>query len=239
MNLGLRGKGVLVTGGSGGIGRAIVAAFAAEGARVRFTYSTNTDGAQQLADEEGLATPIEMQLGSAESVSAAYAVAERDGPIDVLVNNAVQWRPDPNDHATPTYFATNIDGPLRLTSLAARRMAERKWGRITTISSNIAEDGMAGSVLYSTAKAALHGMAASLQWDVGSSGVLINTVLPGLTLTDRARSVLPDEIREQERRATPTGVLSTPQGIANLVVFLCSAANVNITGETIRVTGGR
>lgn len=98
---------------------------------------------------------------------------------------------------------------------------------------------MAGSALYSTSKAALHGMTASLQWDFGSKGVLINTVMPGLTLTERAKSFLPDEVREGERSKTPSGELSSPQSVANLVVFLSSMANTNIMGESIRVTGGR
>ncbi len=239
MKLGLEGKGVLVTGGAGGIGRAIVAALAEEGARVHFTYHSNADGAHQLAKELDLPTPIEMQLGNPASVASCFETAEQDGPIDVLVNNAVQWRPDEGEDAAAAYFKANIDGPLRLTSLAARGMAARGWGRITHISSNIAEDGMAGSTLYSTAKAALHGMAASLKWEFGSQGVLINTVLPGLTLTDRALSFLPEEVRETERKMTPSGALSTPQSVANLVVFLSSQANMNITGETIRVSGGR
>ncbi len=239
MNFGLRGKNVLVTGGTGGIGRAIVTAFAAEGARVYFTYSANADGAKKLAEDLTLPTPIPMQLKHPSSVSSALETVERDAPIDVLVNNAVQWRPEKGDNAASSYFEANIHGPLRLTSLAAQSMALRKWGRITNISSNLSEDGMTGSVLYSTAKAALHGMAASFQWDFGPHGVLINTVLPGLTLTERAQTFLSDNVRERERSKTPSGALSTPQSVANLVVFLSSEANLNIMGETIRVSGGR
>ncbi len=239
MKLGLEGKGVLVTGGSGGMGRAMVAVFAAEGARVHFTYNSNAEGACRLARELDLPSPIEMQLENPASVTAGFEQAEQDGPIDVLVNNAVQWRPDDGDAAAASYFEANVGGPLRLTSLAACGMAARNWGRITHISSNIAEDGMAGSVLYSTSKAALHGMAASLQWDLGPKGVLINTVLPGLTLTERALSFLPEDVRENERSKTPSRILSTPQGVANLVAFLSSEANMNIMGETIRISGGR
>ncbi len=239
MKFGLQGKRILVTGGSGGIGRAIVTAFVAEGARVYFTYNTNAEGAQKLAEDLSLPKPIHMQLGNQSSVSSAFETVEQEGPIDILVNNAVQWRPEDSDNAASAYFEANINGPLHLMSLAANSMAARKWGRITNISSNIAEDGMAGSVLYSTAKSALHGMAASLQWDFGTSGVLINTVLPGLTLTERALKFLPDDVREGERGKTPSGNLSTPQSVANLVVFLSSEANLNIMGETIRVSGGR
>ncbi len=239
MKLGLQGKRVLVTGGTGGIGRAIVKAFATEDACVYFTYNTNTDGAQKLADDLNLPTPIPMQLGDLSSVVAAFETVEQNGSIDILVNNAVQWRPEDSENATSAYFETNINGPLHLTSLAARSMATRNWGRITNISSNVAEDGMADSVLYSTAKAALHGMTASLKWDFGEHGVLINTVLPGLTLTERALKFLPEDIREGERSKTPSGELSTPQSVANVVVFLSSEANLNIMGETIRVSGGR
>ncbi len=239
MNLGLEGKGVLVTGGSGGIGQAIVRAFAAEGARVHFTYNSNAEAAKHLAETLALPDPVRMDLGDEDSIHSAFAAAKQDGSIDVLINNAVQWRPSEDAFAKANYFKTNIAGPMTLTKLAAQDMAARSWGRVVNISSNIAEDGMAGSALYSTAKAALHGMTASLQWDFGSKGVLINTVLPGLTLTERTKSFLPDEVREGERTKTPSGELSSPQSVANLVVFLSSEANSNIMGERIRVTGGR
>ena len=157
MNFGLEGKGVLVTGGSGGIGQAIVQAFAAEGARVHFTYKSNATAAKKLAEALALPDPLQMDLGDEDSIRSAYSNATQDRPVDVLVNNAVQWRPSDDEAAKATYFNTNIEGPMALTQLAAQDMATQGWGRIVNISSNIAEDGMAGSALYSTAKACVDG----------------------------------------------------------------------------------
>jgi len=240
MNFGLKGKGVLITGGNGGIGNAIVAAFKNEGARVHFTYHSNTESAEATCQKYQTEPPIALDLLDSASINAAFDSASSAGGVDVLVNNAVLWRASPKSE-NPVFdmFRANIDGQYQLTKLALESMLEKSWGRIVNVSSNIAEDGMLGSVLYSTSKSALHGMMASLKWDAGLQGVLINTVMPGLTMTDRAKTVVPEKIREQERLLTPSGQLSKPDDVANTVAFLGSAANANISGELLRVTGGK
>ncbi len=240
MDLGLEGKGVFVTGGSGGIGEALVAAFAEEGARVHFTFHTNADGAHALFERCGTEQPIQMNLADHSSVKNAFSSAEALGPIDVLVNNAVMWRPPADDEeAAIAMMRANIEAPCKLAHLAMASMSKRGWGRIISISSNIAEDGMAGSSPYSTAKAALHGLMASLKWDGGANGVLVNTIMPGLTLTKRAQRFIPEEVRENERQKTPSHRLSLPEDVAKMAVFLGSTANGNVTGQLLRVTGGR
>jgi len=240
MKLGLENKNVFITGGNGGIGSAIVSEYVKEGARVYFSYHSNAQAAELLCEEYKTEAPIHMDLLDKTSIDAAFVNASSTGGIDVLVNNAVLWRANPeSSNPELDMFRANIHGQYELTSLALESMAEREWGRIVNVSSNIAEDGMAGSSLYSASKSALHGMMASFKWDGGSTGVLINTVMPGLTLTERAKSIIPESIRAQEQSRTPSGRLSHPSDVASAVAFLGSAANTNITGELIRVTGGK
>ncbi len=101
-------------------------AFAAEDAHVHFTYNTHADEAQKLAKDLDLPTPIAMQLGDTSSVTSAFETAEKDGPIDILVNNAVQWRPEDGDNAASAYFDTNINGPLHLTSLFVKENVAKR-----------------------------------------------------------------------------------------------------------------
>ena len=240
MNLGLENKNVFITGGNGGIGAAIVSEYAKEGARVYFSYHTNAQSADSVCEECKTEPPIPMDLLDAESIAGAFAKASSTGGIDVLVNNAVLWRPD-SESSKPEFdmFSANVIGQYLLTKLALKSMVEREWGRIVNVSSNIAEDGMAGSSMYSASKSALHGMMASFKWDGGSKGVLINTIMPGLTLTERAKAMIPETVRAQEQSRTPSGQLSRPSDVASAVAFLGSAANTNITGELLRVTGGK
>jgi len=106
------------------------------------------------------------------------------------------------------------------------------------LSSGLAEDGMPGSALYSGMKSALHGMIRGWMWDAGKAGILINGILPGLTLTNRVVEKVPEEVREKVRLQTPTRTLLRPENIASLAVYLCSGKNRIITGSLIRVDGG-
>jgi 3-oxoacyl-[acyl-carrier protein] reductase len=111
-------------------------------------------------------------------------------------------------------------------------------GRIVLISSGVARDGRAGATAYSTAKAALDGLLASLKWDAGAAGVLANIVSPGFTVTENNLARFGDEIRESVRERTPSGRLSVPDDVAKAVLQLGSPANGNITGVYLPVAGG-
>lgn len=244
MDMGLAGKTVLVTGATTGIGRHTARCFAREGARLLFTFASNRTAADTLVDEirqgGGEAAGLHMDLRYPDSVAAALGAAQEAGPVDVLINNAVTWVPAADDPWRERIRA-NLEGYYQCCTTLLPVMAERKWGRIVSLSSNLAEDGIAGSAAYSAAKAGVHGMTRGLMWDAGACGVLLNIVMPGLTLTERALSDehTPEHVREWERKRTPTGRLSSPEDIARLIVFLGSNANQNITGEIIRISGGR
>jgi 3-oxoacyl-[acyl-carrier protein] reductase len=168
--------------------------------------------------------------------------------VDVLVANAMRWgrRRGPGERfedVAPAdwmpVIAENLAPTVRTTQLAVAGMRAAGWGRIALISSHVATDGHHGQEFYGAAKAGLHGFARSLAWDVGPDGVLVNVVCPGLTLTRRVSTGLPEAVRQRETARTASGQLSRAEDIAAAVVFLCSAANRNITGEVLTVAGGR
>jgi NAD(P)-dependent dehydrogenase (short-subunit alcohol dehydrogenase family) len=133
---------------------------------------------------------------------------------------------------------TNIEGTFLAIQSVLPLMRERQWGRIVNVSAVLAEDGVAGYACYAAAKSALHGLTRTLSKELGPAGILINCVMPGLTLTDRARELKP-AVRDLIARSLPIRRLLTPCEIAGTIVFLSSGMNRCITGEILRVSGGR
>jgi len=254
MDLGLRDRAVIVTGGSGGIGAAIARAYGQEGADVAVAYHRNRAAAEEVAADAtkggGRTLVVQHDLGEQASADAlAGTVLDAFGRIDVLVNNAVHWgsaAPDFSRHSEDVpgeewlaVIRRNVEGALWTTRAVLPAMRAQGWGRLVHISSNLAVDGMAGSLYYPAAKAALHGMNRSLAWELGPVGILTNVVMPGLTLTDRATEMLPANVLEHEAQRTAAGRLNSPEDVAATIVFLGSAANTAMTGEAIKATGGR
>ncbi|WAS90010.1 SDR family NAD(P)-dependent oxidoreductase [Nannocystis punicea] len=254
MQLGLSRRVALVTGGSQGIGRAVALQLAAEGVRVALTFHSERARAEQLVREieqaGGEALAIEMDLASLDSVRAAVAVArERFGSVDILVNNAVRWSdklpweaPRFEDVAEAEWQGivhANVDGAIAAIQAVLPGMRGRGWGRIVSVSSGVALDGVVGAAAYGAAKAAFHGLTACLAREVGPHGVLINVVVPGFTVTEKMSALTTPEVREQRGKAYPVGRLLPPEEVAPTIVFLCSAANTAVTGEVVRASGGR
>jgi 3-oxoacyl-[acyl-carrier protein] reductase len=254
MDLGLRGRTVIVTGASGGLGRHIARGFAAEGADVVLAYHRSASGAQQVAkdidaDGDGRTRLVHHDLDDADSARAlADAALDWTGRIDVLVNNAVHWGstapsaerpfeavPDPDWLAV---LRANTEGALRLSRAVAPHMRQRRWGRLVHISSLIATDGMAGAEYYAAAKAALHGFSRSAAFSLGSHGdILSNVVMPGLTRTDTNTAITDADGAHFSARAALGRLLEAAE-VAGPVVYLGSAANTGITGQVIAVAGG-
>jgi len=252
-DVGVRGRVALVTGSSRGIGRATAQLFGAGGARVAITYRSDRERAECVAAgicrAGGEACVVPFDLSSPDAMRGAIdLVLERWGSIDILVNNAVAWGLRAPAAAKPFEqlgesewrdgLRSNIEGTYAAVQAVVPSMRARQWGRIVTISSAAAVDGMPGLAWYAAAKAALHGLTRTLARELGACGVLANIVMPGLTLTEQVAERVPVSRREAVARATPIGRLLHPEEIAPVVVFLCSGANTGVTGEIIRVSGG-
>jgi 3-oxoacyl-[acyl-carrier protein] reductase len=244
MDLGLKDRVALVTGSSRGIGRAVARGLAREGARVAVTYRSDRDRAEGVAaairDGGGDALVVPLDLASPDTISAAVrAAVDRWGRIDILVNNAVasggpeevrsrDWQP---------LLHANVDGAYAAIQAAVPAMRARSWGRIVNISSGPALDGLPGAGPHAAAKAALNGLTRTLAKELGPAGILVNVVMPGLTLTERNVESLPAAVREKAAQASPLRRLLHAEEIAPTVVFLCSAANTAVTGALVRAGG--
>jgi NAD(P)-dependent dehydrogenase (short-subunit alcohol dehydrogenase family) len=250
MDLGLAGRAALVTGGSTGVGRAAAIALAAEGARVAISYASNEAAAHHTEDlirqSGGEVQSVLMRLEDPASIEQAVrTVTGTWGGIDVLIANAVRWEEQQPDGSRRfeevpaeewrSFLRANIEGTLEVVRSVLPSMRSRSAGRIVFVSSGVAEEGMPGGALvYATAKAALHGFARSLAWDLGPTGILVNVLALGMTMTDHSLTTFPEPIRETMASLTPTGALSTPEQVAQWLVFLSSTANQTITGELFR-----
>ncbi|MGS2642301.1 SDR family oxidoreductase [Streptosporangium sp. LJ11] len=264
MDLGLVGKVVLVTGGSGSIGAHLAAAFAAEGARVAITYHRNEDGAhrvsQDVVEQGGEAIIVRYDLTDPASIRAAFdTVTAKWGGVDVLVVNASAI---PGTKVDPVAFEdisveewrsslrADVEGSFHTVQAALPGMKKRGWGRIVFISADIVQRGGGGDEAFVASKMAMHGLSRTLATELAPEGVLVNVVAPGPTVTRGFLARVPEEFRQDLagrsaeeikrflNRGRPAGHISTPQDVAGIVLYLASATNGNITGSVVHVAGG-
>ncbi len=252
MNLGLKESVVLVTGSSSGIGKAAAIAFGEEGARVAVTYHKNRQGAEETAskvrDVGGQALVMHYDLADPDSIRSSIQTLEKEwSTLNVLVNNAApmdvtgptgQLFEDVPFQNWETMLRNSLEGIALTIQCALPLLRKSGWGRIVNISSD-AIDGWPGLGPYATAKAGLHGLTRTLAVELGPANILSNVVMPGAVMTERTQQHISDEQREQIKLHMPTRQLITPEDVAALIVFLGSPVNQQITGEIIRITGGR
>ncbi|HZM69595.1 MAG TPA: SDR family oxidoreductase [Candidatus Cryosericum sp.] len=233
----------LVTGGSRGIGRAIVRALAGEGWRVAFTWREREDEARRLAEDLGdAARPFRFDLlDRARPGNLVVEVEEQVGPIAGLVNNAGVRRDGLlaalPDGAWDELLDANLGGVFRCCRAVIPRMMSRRAGSIVNVSSLTAVHGLAGQAAYGAAKAGILGLTRSLAREVGARGIRVNTVVPGFVPTDMVADVTPEMVKAlRASEVLPGGV--TAASVAFAVAFLLSDRAASMTGQTLVIDAG-
>lgn len=246
MTVDLSGKNVLVTGGTRGIGRAIVQAFAGAGARVAFTYRSAASHADALVDElkkKGVdVLSLQGDACSAETAGEAVtAVIDAWGSIDVLVNNAGITRDGlmlrMSELDWDAVIDTNLKSVFNFCKAAYRPMMKQRKGKIVNISSVVGITGNPGQTNYAASKAGIIGFSKSLAKELGGRGINVNVVAPGYIETEMT-SALPEAARAAMLGAVALGRPGLPDDVAAAVLFLASPAADYITGHVLHVDGG-
>jgi 3-oxoacyl-[acyl-carrier protein] reductase len=240
MKLGIEGKVALVTGASKGLGLGVAKALAAEGARVAIS-STSSERILAAAERFG-GHPFVHDAGDVAHVpTLVEEVQDRLGPIDIVVLNS-GGPPAFSDALAPTHeqwrkaYEMLLLGAIALVQETLPGMRERKWGRVLSLSSSTIREPSPVLVLSSAHRAGLLAALKTIARQVAGDGVTINTLLPGLILTDRTRELGSDNPATVQQ--IPAGRLGTVEEFAAAAAFLCSARASNITGTTLLVDGG-
>jgi 3-oxoacyl-[acyl-carrier protein] reductase len=233
----LEGKRALVTGGSKGIGRAIVLELARAGATLVIGYRTGAEEAHALASEVG-GRALQADVSSP---TEAQRLMGDVGELDILVNNAGLTRDGllarMSDDDWHEVIQTNLSSVFYTCRAVSRPMMKNRRGSIVNISSIVGVHGNAGQVNYAASKAGIIGLTKSLARELGSRGVRANVVAPGYVNT-ALTEVIPPDLRAAMLANTPLGRLGDPQDVAGAVRFLCSEESSFITGEVLLVDGG-
>jgi 3-oxoacyl-[acyl-carrier protein] reductase len=238
----LDGKGAVVTGGSRGIGRAIVARLVADGASVVFTYQRDERAASQVAEESaGRATAVRVDLGVRDDLERLFEeVGKRLDGLDILVNNAATGVPKPIAETTEEEYdrtmAVNTKAVFLTMQYAARHM--RDGGRIVNLSTANTAGSFPGVGAYSGSKAAVEQFTRVAARELGARGITVNTVSPGATDTDLLRSHNTQEGLDFSVGLTPLGRLGQPSDIADVVAFLVGPDGRWVTGQNLIASGG-
>jgi len=239
----LQGRTALVTGGSRGIGAAIVRQLAREGAAVAVGYARTADAARALVDElragGGRADAFAADLRSADAAAGLAVAVERAlGPVDVLVANAGIFRSQKLDEVTPDDFdetlAINLRAPFVLAQRVVPGMRERRFGRILFTSSVAAYTGGIVGPHYAASKAGLHGLVHFLARRLAAHGITVNAIAPALIADtgDGSLSAAGDQLRQ----TIPLGRFGTPAEVADLAVAMLR--NGYLTNQTVSLDGG-
>ena len=242
----LTGKSALVTGGSRGIGRAIVLRLAAQGADIAFTYRGNAAAAAETAAAvEALGRRV-LTIQSDASVGSAAdgvvkSVLDTFDKVDILVNNAGITQDElimrMTEEKWDSVISTNLSGAFWMIKAVTRPMLKARGGRIINITSVSGQAGQMGQANYSSAKAGLIGLTKAAARELASRSITVNAVAPGFVLTDLTQD-LPEPLQAEITARTPLGRFGTPEEIAQAVAFLASDDAAYITGQVLAVDGG-
>jgi 2-hydroxycyclohexanecarboxyl-CoA dehydrogenase len=241
----LQDRVALVTGGASGIGRAVVTAFAREGARVA-VCDLNAEGAGQVAAELPGAIAVPMDVTDVTSVRAGVdQVVERLGAPGILVNAAgwdrIMRFVESDEELWDRVIGINFRGVLAVTHAVLPHMIERGSGAVVNIASEAGRAGSSGEAVYSGAKAGVIAFSKAVAREVARFGIRVNVVAPGLTDTPFLQRNVDEghgKLMDAMVAATPLRRVSRPEEIAEAVLFLASDRSSFTTGETLSVSGG-
>jgi len=231
-----------VTGGTRGIGKAIVERLKADGMKVAAGYSGNEEAAAATAKELGVMV-VKGNVGNFEDCARAVKVVEDElGPIDVLVNNAGITR-DGFFHKMSyeqwgEVIRVNMDSAFNMTRPVIEGMRERSWGRVINISSINGQKGQVGQTNYSAAKAGLIGFTKALALENAKKGITVNVICPGYIDTDMVAGV-PENVLAGIVAGIPVGRLGKGEEIADMVSYLAGERAGFVTGATFTLNGGQ
>ena len=242
----LDNKVVLVTGGSRGIGKAIVMKFAEQGAHVFFTYVSSDDKAKSLVKE---CEKYNVQVTALKKDASNYSLCQevidqliqQYGKIDVLVNNAGIAKDNlllrMTEHDFNSVMEVNMKSVFNMTKLVQRTMLKAKSGSIINLSSVVGVKGNAGQSNYSASKAAIIGFSKSIAMELGSRNIRCNVIAPGYIETEMT-SNLDDDIASQWKKNIPLKRAGKTEDVANVALFLASDLSSYVTGQVVHVCGG-
>jgi len=255
MDLGLEDRACIVTGASGGIGRATATALAAEGAAV-VLVGRREQPLDELAGELRTAATVALDITDTDAVGRIVEECEQHfGRVDVLVNgagtSAVRSVEELTEADWQAQWELHVMAPMRLMRAAAPKMAERGWGRIVNVCSSSGKRPSSTNMAYSVTKAAELSLSRAFADLYASKGVLVNAVAPGPIGGDlwlapggladqqaKARGVTREEVLESTAARTPLGRFGSDEEIAAVIAFLCSEAASNVAGAAWSVDGG-
>jgi 3-oxoacyl-[acyl-carrier protein] reductase len=257
VDLGLKGRAAAVAAASRGLGRATARALAAEGASVALCGRDEgrlREAAETIARETGARTlAVVADVASpAECRAFVDRAAGAFGRLDILVTNTGGPRPGSFEAATDqeweTAYRVTLANVVHLVRAALPHMRKNRWGRVVNVASLSARQPVEGLVLSNTFRPAIVGLAKTLSNELARDGILVNTVCPGYTRTDRldevaqararATGTTPEAVIEALGQGVPLGRIAEPDEFAAVVAFLCSERASYVTGQTLAVDGG-
>ena len=239
--LSLNGKTALITGATGGIGRAIAKTLYAQGANLILT-DMDQGKLDAFATELGeRAHALAVNIVDKDASQALLKFAETYGGIDILVNNAGINRDTLSmrmtDDMWDAVLSVNLTAGFRLMRACVPSMMKKRWGRIISMASIVGVIGNAGQANYAASKGGLIAMTKSVAGEVASRGITANCIAPGFIGTPMTEN-LPDNVKQAMLDRIPMKRMGTPQDIANVVAFLASDEAAYVTGQTLNVNGG-
>jgi 3-oxoacyl-[acyl-carrier protein] reductase len=242
----LKGKTALVTGGTRGIGEAIVRKFAAEGCNVAFTYLSSGEKARELELElNALGIKAKAYKSDAASFSQSETLVEevvKDfGSIDILVNNAGITRDNlllrMSEEQWTEVMDANLKSVFNLTKHVSKLMLRAKSGSIINLTSIVGQKGQAGQANYAASKAGIIGFTKSIADEFGSRSIRCNAIAPGFIETDMT-AVLPEETQKNILQQIPFRRMGRAEDVANAALFLASDLSSYVSGQVLSVCGG-